>query len=199
MKEILVTAFEPFGGETVNPTEIILRMLPDATHGYTIRKLLLPVEFKRSCELALAEYDRLSPVAVIMLGQAGGRSAITPEATARNVMNASIPDNCGYKPEKMPIAENGPDTLPASFPVQRIREAIDALGLPCELSDHAGQYVCNTLFYSMLLHNNGAVPTGFIHVPYIREQRHEDKPFMELDDIRRGILAAIEAVTETIE
>lgn len=198
MREILVTAFEAFGGEELNPTERILNMLPDTVSGYTIRKLLLPVEFKRSCELALAEYDRLSPAAVIMLGQAGGRSAITPETIARNVMNASIPDNAGYQPENLPVTENGQDVLYASFAAQDIKNAIDALGIPCELSESAGQYVCNTLFYSMLRHNKGAVPTGFIHVPYIREQGHEDKPFMELDEIRRGILAAIEAVAETV-
>ena len=133
-----------------------------------------------------------------MLGQAGGRSAITPETIARNVMNASIPDNAGYKPENLPVTENGQDVLYASFAVQDIKNAIDALGIPCELSESAGQYVCNTLFYSMLRHNKAAVPTGFIHVPYIREQGHEDKPFMELDEIRRGILAAIEAVAETV-
>ena len=82
-KSILVTAFEPFDGEKLNPTENILHRLPDAAEGFTIHKLLLPVEFHRSLELAVAAVDELSPDAVVMLGQAGGRRAVTPESTAR--------------------------------------------------------------------------------------------------------------------
>ena len=96
MQPILVTAFEPFGGEKLNPTELILKRLPDTVSSYTVKKLLLPVEFARAPELTLAEYDRLTPAAVLMLGQAGGRSAVTPEIRARNIMNASLPDNAGY-------------------------------------------------------------------------------------------------------
>ena len=87
-KSILVTAFEPFDGEKLNPTENVLRRLPDTAEEFTIHKLLLPVEFRRSLELAVAAVDELSPDAVIMLGQAGGRRAVTPESTARNEMNA---------------------------------------------------------------------------------------------------------------
>ena len=198
VKTILVTAFEPFGGEALNPTQMILEALPDTADGYSIRKLLLPVEFKKAREMACAEYDRLSPAAVVMLGQAGGRGAITPETSGRNVMHGRIPDNAGFQPDHLPVVENGPDVLYSTLPVGSIVKAVRALGLPCEESDSAGEYVCNTLLYGMLAHNGGEVPTGFIHVPYIREQGHEDKPFMELEEIGRGIAAALEAVADNL-
>ncbi len=194
LRVILVTAFEPFGGEKLNPTELVLARLPDAIGEYELRKLLLPVEFVRARELAFAAYDRYSPAAVIMLGQAGGRDAITPETTGRNVMNGRIPDNAGFQPDHLPVVEGGPDSLASTLPTKKIIRAIQALGIPCERSDNAGEYVCNTLLYGMLERNRGKVPTGFIHVPYIREQGHEDAPFMELADMIRGILAAVETV-----
>ena len=123
MKTVLVTAFEPFGGETLNPTEMVLGMLPDTIGNHSIRKLVLPVEFGRSADIAIAEYDRLRPAAVIMLGQAGGRSAITPETTARNLMNSDQPDNAGFLANHLRIAENGPDTLSSTLPIERIKPA----------------------------------------------------------------------------
>ncbi|MBR3201631.1 MAG: GNAT family N-acetyltransferase [Mogibacterium sp.] len=193
-RTILVTAFEPFGGETLNPTAEVLGMLPDESSGYAIRKLLLPVEYGRSAEIAISEYDRLQPAAVIMLGQAGGRSAISPETSAKNLMDCEAPDNAGYIADHERISEKGPDTLSSTLPVGKIVDVLAARDIPCEISDDAGTYVCNSLFYSMLDHNRGDVPTGFIHVPYIKEQGHTDKPFMEISDI----CMAIEVIIETI-
>ena len=197
--DILVTAFEPFGGEGLNPSEMVLHDLPDEMLGRSIHKLLLPVEFHRAPEKAIAEYDRLSPDAVIMLGQAGGRSAVTPESTGRNIMSAAEPDNTGYKPDHQPITEGGPEQLSSTLPVQKIIDSVRSLGIPCERSDSAGEFVCNCLLYSMLDHNKGEVPTGFIHMPYIKEQGHEDKPYMELKDITKAIMTAIETVISVTE
>jgi len=196
---ILVTAFEPFGGETLNPSELVLRGLPNEIQGRNIHKLLLPVEFHRAPEEAIAEYDRLSPDAVIMLGQAGGRSAVTPESTGRNIMNAAEPDNAGYKPDHQSITEGGPEQLSSTLPMQKIIDSVRSLGIPCEMSDSAGEFVCNCLLYSMLDHNKGEVPTGFIHMPYIKEQGHEDKPYMELKDITKAIMTAIKTVISETE
>ncbi len=196
MKAILVTAFEAFGGETINPTERVLGMLPDETGGYGVRKILLPVEFGRAAEIAVSEYDRLKPAAAIMLGQAGGRSAISPETTARNLMNSSAPDNAGHTADHIRISESGPHKLKSTLPVDSIVDVLSAKGIPCEISDDAGTFVCNDLFYRMLEHAGGEVPAGFIHVPYIREQWHEDKPFMEISDIEAGIEAIMEIVME---
>ena len=194
MKTILVTAFEPFGEDTLNPTEIVLGMLPDVIGGYVIRKLVLPVEYGRSADIATSEYDRLRPAAVIMLGQAGGRSAITPEKTARNLMDCEKPDNAGRIADHLRIAENGPETMSSTLPIGKIVDELTARGISCEVSNDAGAFVCNSLFYSMLRHNRGEVPTGFIHVPYIKEQGHPDMPFMEIGDI----CAAIEVIIKTI-
>ena len=196
---ILITAFEPFGGDRINSSEVVLNMLPESIDDITIHKLHLPVEYKRAVDLIIAEYDKVSPAAVIMLGQAGGRGAINIETTGRNVMNAHIPDNAGFAPKDIPVMEDGPDTLSVTLPVSRFREAIHALGIPCEISDNAGEYVCNTLLYSMLAYNKGKVPTGFIHVPSIREQGHEDKPFMESEDIYKGIIIIIKLLMKEEE
>lgn len=198
-RAILVTAFEPFGGEAINPTQRILERLPDAVGSYTIRKLLLPVEFVRAPALACAAYDALSPAAVIMLGQAGGRAAVTPETTAKNLLSAAKADNAGYLPLSAVIAEGAPDLLPATLPIDRIIAAIRALDIPCEASDDAGSYVCNCLFYRMLLHDRGAAPTGFIHVPYICEQGHTDLPYLEADALYRAVAAALTAVCAALD
>ena len=196
MDEILVTAFEPFMGDTINPTGLVLGMLPDEIGGHNIHKVVLPVEFGRSAENAIAEYEKLRPAAVIMLGQAGGRSAITPETTARNLISSSEPDNAGYIPGRVLISDDGPDTLASTLPIDAIIDAVTARGTRCEKSDDAGAYVCNALFYSMLEHNRGEVPTGFIHVPFIKEQGHADKPFMEFSDIHTAVETIIETVIE---
>ncbi len=193
---ILLTAFEAFGGDKINPTALILDRFPEEIGGLPVRKVLLPVEFIRVQEIAFSEYDACRPAAVIMLGQAGGRRAISLEGTGRNLMNARIPDNAGYEPKGIPVAEGGPETLQASLPIEEILEAIRSHEIACERSDDAGGYVCNALLYGMLHHNKGAVPTGFIHVPYIPEQGHPDKPSMELREIFWGIRTAVETVVK---
>ena len=197
-KTVLITAFEAFGGESINPTQIVLEKLPESIDGYGLNRLLLPVEFIRCRQMAFDEYDRCMPAAVIMLGQAGGREAITPETTGRNIMQARMPDNAGYCPDHIQVVENGPDILNSTFPVEKIIEAISRTGVSAKQSDDAGTYVCNTLLYGMLEHNRGEVPTGFIHVPYIREQGHPDKPYMELNDILKAVETAIRTVIENI-
>ena len=199
MKTVLVTAFEPFGGDKLNPTQMVLERLPAELSGCALEKILLPVEFVRSRERACEAYDRLRPDAVVMLGLAGTRDAITPETTGRNLMKARIPDNAGYEPKDEPVVPDGPETLPSTFPVEKIVEAVRAKGIPARASDSAGLYVCNSLLYSMLHHNGGAVPTGFIHVPAVPELGHPDMPSMEFDMIYEGILAALEAVAESLE
>ena len=196
---ILVTAFEPFGGDKVNPTQMVLERLPEEIGGRRLEKVLLPVEFGRSRELACAAYDSVRPAAVVMLGLAGTRGAMTPETTGRNLMKARIPDNAGYQPIDLPIAEGGPEELASTFPLDAIIAAVGRAGVPCCISHSAGLYVCNSLLFSMLWHNDGAVPTGFIHVPAIPEMGYADKPSLLFDDIYKGIAAALEAVAKELK
>ena len=186
-KAILVTAFEAFDGEKLNPTEKVLGFLPDTVEETSVKKLVLPVEFHRSLELALAAVEEIRPAAVVMLGQAGGRSAVTPESTARTEMNARIPDNAGYRPEHLPVVEGGPGIYRSTLPLEEMLREMKSHGIPCELSDDAGAYVCNALFYGMMDHLKGRIPAGFIHVPYIREQGHEDKPFLEFETVLQAV------------
>lgn len=201
--DILVTAFEPFGGDSMNPTEAALRALPERVAGMSIKKLLLPVEFGRSFKICAAEFDRVSPAALIMLGQAGGRDAITPEAVGRNLMDARIPDNAGFDPKNSPIIPGGEAELFSTLPVADIAERMNGLGIPARVSHDAGLYVCNSLLYSMLAHVKGSVPAGFIHVPFVREQvegvpGRENAPFMEHETIAAAILAAIETTARSL-
>ena len=120
------------------------------------------------------------------------------ETTAKNIMNARIPDNAGFQPRELPIRKGCPAALYSTLPLEMILEVLTALGIPCEMSGDAGEFVCNTLFYRMLHHASRKIPTGFIHVPYIREQGHTDQPFMELEDEYRAVAAAIETVSRMV-
>lgn len=170
---ILFTGFEPFGGETVNPALEAVRRLPDSAAGVPIRKLRLPTSFRRAGETLLEAVDAWRPEAVVCVGQAGGRKAVTPEKVAINYIDARIPDNDGAQPADVPIRADGPAAYFATLPVRAIDEAIRAAGVPCAVSYSAGCYVCNFVMYTLLDHLAQTAPDvlgGFIHVPYAAEQ-----------------------------
>lgn len=197
LKTILVTAFAPFSGDATNSSQMILDSLADVVDGYTIVKTVLPVEFVGAPVAALEIYDKVKPSAVVMLGQAGGRSAITPEAVAKNVMNAVIPDAVGFKPEGAAVEDGGADILHSTLPVERMVRAIKAAGVPAYVSYDAGGYVCNCVFYSMMCRVGSGVPTGFIHVPFVDSQ--DKTPCLSLEDALKGVLAALRAVVGAID
>ncbi len=170
---ILFTGFEPFGGETVNPALEAVRRLPDSAAGVPIRRLRLPTSFRRAGETLLEAVDAWRPEAVVCVGQAGGRKAVTPEKIAINYIDARIPDNDGAQPADVPIRADGPAAYFATLPVRAIDEAIRAAGVPCAVSYSAGCYVCNFVMYTLLDHLAQTAPDvlgGFIHVPYAAEQ-----------------------------
>lgn len=193
---ILVTAFDPFGGETVNPAQLAVDALPDIIGGHTIVKSVTPTIFGVSADRVTALMDECSPDAVVCIGQAGGRDAITPERIAINIMDAAKPDNAGFIPEDVPIAPEGPAAYFSTLPVKAMVAAINDAGIPAKLSNTAGTFVCNQLLYRCLHHAATRMPhcrCGFIHVPYIPAQT-ADKPSMELEDIVKGLTAAIGAL-----
>ena len=197
--KILVTGFDPFGGETVNPAWEAVRRLPKEIAGAEIIPLMIPTVFGRAPEKVLEEVRRLHPDAVISVGQAAGRTAITPERIAINVESASIPDNAGFQPAEQPVIPGGPDGYFSLLPVTAMAEAVKAAGLPGAVSNTAGTFVCNHMMYRLLHACHTACPwmkSGFIHVPCIPEQNenHPERFGMELADIVRGLTAAIEAV-----
>lgn len=193
MKKLLISGFEPFGGEEINPSWEAVRSLPDEIGGYSLSRLLLPVVFGRAASLAIDAAELLCPDAILCIGQAGGRAAITPELVAINLRHASIPDNEGARPVDEPIVMGGAAAYFSTLPVRKMAEAIKAAGLPSALSYSAGAYVCNDLLYSLLSRFDGTqTRVGFIHIPYSEEQGKQ--PCMKTADIIKGLITAIESI-----
>ncbi|MCL2703637.1 MAG: pyroglutamyl-peptidase I [Defluviitaleaceae bacterium] len=167
--KILITGFQPFGGETVNPSYEAVRLLPDKIGGAEIVKEELPVVFGKSGDALEEAIERHKPDAVLCVGQAGGRSSVTIEKVAINLDEARIADNAGQKPEDMPIRRDGPDAYFARLPVKDIVKNIRGNGIPANISYTAGTYVCNHVMYRLLYFIERKYPHmqgGFIHVPY---------------------------------
>lgn len=190
--KLLVTSFEPFGGETINPAREAAQRLAARVGGVEICRAELPVVFGEAGDKALAAMEALRPDAVLCVGQAGGRAALTVERVAINVDDARVPDNAGFCPQDAAIAPDGPAAYFATLPIRKMVEAMRSEGLAAEISNTAGTYVCNHLLYRLLHAAAGTdIRVGFIHVPFIPEQAHGDKPCMPLADIVRGLTAAI--------
>lgn len=193
MKTLLITGFEPFGGEAINPSWEAVDRLPETIGLWRLEKLCIPVVFGLAGETVLARAAKLCPQAVICVGQAGGRTALTPELVAINLRHASIPDNAGSQPQDVPVAPEGPAAYFSTLPVRAMAKAAEAAGIKSAVSYSAGAYVCNDLLYT-LLHRRPETPACFIHVPYLPEQAREGVPAMELETIVRGLGAMIEAM-----
>ena len=191
MKKLLITGFEPFGGEEINPSWETVSRLPDEIGGYTLTKLRIPVVFGKAADAVLAKAAEVSPDAILCIGQAGGRNAITPELVAINLRYAKIPDNEGNQPKDEPILPNGDCAYFSTLPARQMAEAISAAGVAAQLSYSAGAYVCNDLFYTLLHRYHNTQPkVGFVHIPYATEQGKE--PAMKMADMIKGITVAIE-------
>jgi pyroglutamyl-peptidase len=198
--KILITGFDPFGGENVNPAYEAVKLLPDTIAGAEIIKLEVPTRFHRAGAVLEDAMQRHKPDAVICVGQAGGRAAITPEKVAINLMDGRIPDNAGYQPVDAPIREDGETAYFTSLPVKAMVQRMRDAGIPAAVSYTAGTYVCNYLLYTLLYLIDKKYPNvrgGFIHVPYAMEQvinKPLGTPSMDLRQIARGLETAVEAV-----
>ncbi|MEW5827729.1 MAG: pyroglutamyl-peptidase I [Chloroflexota bacterium] len=199
---LLLTGFEPFGGDAVNPSEQVARLLDGQTlHGVTIHSEVLPVESARGPAALIQAIRRVQPDAVLCLGVAVGRAALSVERVAVNLLGYRIPDNSGVRVSDRPILPDGPAAYFTTLPVRRICEAVQAAGVPVELSLSAGAFLCNQALYEMLhyLTANGLeIPAGFIHLPALPEQAAAKEggkvPSMSLETIQRGVDAAIEVL-----
>lgn len=198
---VLVTGFEPFGGEASNPSWDVCERLAPEIAGMRVETCRVPCEFRRSIEVVATAIERHRPVLVICVGQAGGRSKLGVERVAINVDDARIPDNAGARPLDKPIAANGPPAYFATLPVKAMAVAMRAAGVPAEVSNSAGTYVCNHLMYGVLHYlaaSGQRARAGFIHVPYSEAQALDkrDTPGMSVDSMAKGIEAAIAAAHE---
>lgn len=194
MKKLLITGFEPFGGEKINPSWEAVKLLPEKIGDFEIIKAEIPVVFEKAAETVLAKAEELKPNAIICVGQAGGRTGVTPEMVAINLRFASIPDNEGNQPKDVPCISDGENAYFATLPVRKMVEAVSEASIPCSVSYSAGTYVCNDLIYHVLHSYKGTETKAcFIHVPFIPEQTN-DKPSMELETIAKALEIAIEAI-----
>ena len=193
MKKLLITGFDPFGGETVNPSWEAVRLLPERIGEYDLTKLQIPTEFSRASEAVLMAAEALQPDAILCVGQAGGRAGITPEVVGINLREARIPDNGGAQPVNEPVVKNGPAAYFATLPVREMVKALSDRGIPASLSYSAGAFVCNDVLYSVLHRYSGTrTLAGFIHVPFLPEQAKEGVASMALETIAAALEIAIE-------
>ncbi len=196
--KVLVTGFEPFGGEKINPSWEAVKALPDELDGATLMKVRLPVSFKGVREILPRLIVKERPDIVLLTGQAGGRPNVTVERVAINVMDSEVPDNDGFKPEDEPVFEGAPDAYFATIPVKAVVRALRRAGIPAGVSNTAGTYVCNTAMFTAL--HTIAVSgmeskAGFIHVPFSHAQALEKpRPSMAQETINEAVRTALETV-----
>lgn len=197
---ILLTGFDPFGGETMNPSwEAVSALHGRRVGGHRIVVLQLPTEFAASLKALRRALRELRPSIVLGVGQAGGRSRLSLERVAINVNDARIADNAGGQPVDTPVVEGGPAAYWTTLPIKAMREAILAAGVEAEVSQTAGTFVCNHLFYG-LMHELATqrqlkgTRGGFIHVPWLPNQ---GLPAMTVDRIVAGLRAGIECALKT--
>lgn len=190
MRKLLITGFDPFGGEQINPAWEAVKELPDRIGDFVLHKRQIPTVFGKGAEEVLAAAEEIRPDVILCIGQAGGRAAVTPERIAVNIRDAKISDNEGNQPEGEFVLEGAPAAYFATVPVMAMAEAIRAAGLPGVVSNSAGAFVCNDTLY-ILLHRFAGTETrvGFVHVPYLPEQ---GSPALTLEKTEAALRAAIE-------
>ena len=195
--KVLVAAFDPFGGQTINAAAEAARLLPERVLNADLVRVEIPTVFAKSLQVLYAAMDREQPEIILGVGQAGGRSGISVERVAINVDDARIEDNEGNQPKDEPIVRNGPVAYFSGLPMKEIVAEITAHGLPAHVSNTAGTFVCNHLMYG-LLHRietqNLNMQGGFVHVPYTHKQALDKAgtPSMALGDIAKGLELAIQ-------
>jgi pyroglutamyl-peptidase len=215
-QHILVTGFEPFAGEPVNPSALLVQALHGTRlAGAVVHAHVLPCVFGdalAALHVALAE---LRPVLVLALGQAGGRSALSVERVAINVDDARIADNAGAQPLDRPVVASGPAAYFSTLPIKAMVAAVRTAGLPAEVSQTAGTFVCNHVFYGLMHALADGVPGlprtalaatrgGFMHVPWLPEQAARQRaanppPSLSLADQLRGVQAALQAAWQVAD
>lgn len=195
--KIIVTGFDPFGGETINPSIECVKALPEI-EGVELIRLELPTVFKESAKRLNEVINDVKPDAVLSVGQAGGRAGITMERIAINVDDARIPDNISQQPIDEEIQVEGEAAYFSTLPIKRIVKAIREAGISAEVSNSAGTFVCNHIMYQALFAATKAdkpFKAGFMHIPFIPEQT-TDKPSLSLEESTKALQIAIETIRD---
>ncbi|MGO1071665.1 pyroglutamyl-peptidase I [Lysobacter sp. CA199] len=201
---VLLTGFEPFGGDQTNPSWEAVRQLDGAiVEGHRIAARRLPVAFGESVRELRAHIDALRPEMVLCVAQAGGRSLLSIERVAINIDDARIVDNLGAQPIDIPIVEGGPAAYFGNLPIKAMLAAVRAAGIPAEISQTAGTYVCNHVFYGLMhaLSEPGHVGVrgGFIHIPYspAQAERHPGAASLATDSVVQALRVAMQTALAT--
>ena len=190
--KVLITGFDKFGGESINPSSLCVNSLPDVIDNIEIKKITLPTIFKDSSQVLEENIKSFSPNIVICVGQAGGRSKITPERIAINIDDARIPDNTGNSPIDEAIRKDGENAYFSTLPIKAIVDELNKNNIPSAISNTAGTFVCNHIMYEALYLSSKKYPNikaGFIHIPYIEEQVKDkpNMPFMKKEEIIQAL------------
>ena len=203
--KILFAAFDPFGGAKINPADEAGRRLPEEISGADIIKIQIPTMFVEDGKVLEEAIRENRPDAVVCVGMAGGRSHVSVEQVAINLIEARIPDNAGKQPTGVSVIEGGPTAYFSTLPVKAIVEEMKNNQIPAKISYTAGTFVCNDIMYRLLHLIDTQYPDmqgGFIHVPYLPEQvleMNEEKPSMSLPMMEQALEAAAMAIAESAQ
>lgn len=197
--KLLLTGFEPFGQESVNPSWEAVKIFPDMLDDIEVVKTRLPVTFKGSALMLEQVIDEFRPDVVLCLGQGSGRSEVGIERVAINMADSKKPDNDGYNPEEMPIHADAPNAYFSNLPVKHLVETLHEAGIPAVVSNSAGTYVCNSVFYTALhlVHNKYPdMRAGFVHIPYLPFQvvGKKQEPSMAIETV----MLALKTILHTL-
>ena len=200
MKIVLITGFEPFGGEAINPSGEIARQLHGTViGGHRVVGALLPCVFGAAITELKKQIRLAKPALIVCVGQAGGRAEITPERVAINVDDARIADNAGHQPVDRPVVRRGPAAYWSTLPLKAIVTELRRRGIPAAVSQTAGTFVCNHVFYGLMheLRRQKRIRGGFIHVPFLPEQAKDGQPSLPLATMTAAIAAAVAVTLKT--
>lgn len=201
---VLITGFDPFGGESMNPAYEAVKLMPDVIEEHQIIKAEVPTVFGKSIEVLDQLIEEHKPDIVICVGQAGGRVGITPERVAINQDDARIKDNDGNQPIDTPIFKDGQAAYFTKLPIKKIVENVKLAKIPSSVSNSAGTFVCNHLMYGLLYLIDSKYPDirgGFVHVPYATEQVLDKptSPSLSLEEIAKGLTVVVETTIHNVE
>lgn len=199
--KVLLSGFDAFGGEKVNPALEVLKEIKEKIDGIEVRKIIIPTIFKKSLEVLWEEARKYQPDVILSIGQAGGRYEMSLERVAINLDDARIQDNAGNQPIDMPIFKDGKNAYFSNLPIKAMMKEIKGIGIPAVVSNTAGTFVCNHVMYAVLywiekfqISKKG----GFIHIPYLPEQvlDKSNTPYMDKKTAVAGIEKAIWSIQE---
>lgn len=204
MTKVLVTGFDHFGGDAMNPAFEAVKLMPDMINDATIIKLEVPTVFKKSIDVLKEAIAKEKPEVVVCVGQAGGRFDVTPERVAINQDDARIPDNEKNQPIDVPIFEDGDTAYFSKLPIKAMVATMREGGVPASVSNSAGTFVCNHIMYGLLYLIDKEFPDirgGFIHVPFATEQviDRPNAPSLTLEQIAEGLRLSVVAILENEE